>query len=101
MARKKPSAKKQLPTWVSVVVIVVLLAVIAVWYSSRQGREAERDKGDITLEKGYYEKCKDINFVRNKVPGNALPGLVANKIIPKEWAEGNWVPYYDPKLSDK
>jgi hypothetical protein len=104
MAVKKTSGKKQLPTWVSVVVIVVVVAAIAVWYSMREGTQGDfhkLDPGAAKQEQDYFEKCKDINFFRTKVPGNARPGLVARQIVPKEWGEENWVPYYDPKKATK
>jgi hypothetical protein len=48
------------------------------------------------------EDMKDL-FHRPKVPVNqeTLKSLAARKIVPPEWAEGNFVPYYDPEKEVK
>jgi hypothetical protein len=106
MAVKKSSGKKGkgLPTWASVVVIVMVLAAVAVWYTLRPGREPDwrtLDPEGGKMEAAWMEKCKNIDFFIHHVSPDQIPGLVDRKKIPPEWAAGNYVPYYDPAKKAK
>jgi hypothetical protein len=106
MAAKKKGKKKALPTWVSVVVVVIVLAGVVVFYVTRQSGgdvNAYRkiDPEAVKMQQEFEEQCHDINFFKTRVRGDAYAALVARKVIPPEWAEGNYVPYYDPKKASK
>ena len=98
-SRKRPVRQKALPLWTIIAAIAGVVVILTVIFMMLPGEESNLERTDpeaAQLEKEFYEKCKSITFFQRLRP-EQQEGLVGKKIVPPEWGEGNYVPYYDPK----
>jgi|GEM_PF-2510263 hypothetical protein len=102
MAAKKGKQRKALPTWVSIVVIIVVIAGIAVVYSMKKGpmTDAYRDPEMQKLVSKFDQDIQNYDFFKKRSPA-LQQQLIDQQRVPKEWGEGNPVPWYDPKGAGK
>jgi len=98
--RRRPMRRKSLPLWVIVVAIAGavggLIAVFTLLPGEAGNDAAKVDPAIKTMERDYYLKCRKIDFFRRQRL-DIQESLVKKEVVPKEWGEGNFVPWYDPK----
>jgi len=97
MAVKRPSQRNTLPNWVSAVVIAAVVAGAALIFAVLPGREVDYHRVDPKaklMEEEYYRRCQDPTFFK-RLGGEVRMGLIRSGRVPKEWGEGNFVPWYD------
>jgi len=98
MAAKKSKSRKALPTWLSIVIIVGVIAGIAVVYYLKPGstKNWKDDPDAIALIQKFDKDIQNYDFFKKRSPA-LQKQLVDEGRVPPEWLEGNPVPYYKPK----